>query len=1230
MTKTAQHTLTFRMWVRVRGLLAITIVLFGILVGLASLILPNSSLYKKYVVDFLSQQWDKQVSIDTISGKWQGFGPKFIINGLSIKDKDEVVVQQATLNVNVFKYLIPRGSTGITLGINDIAVDFEKKTSGVIVLKDEKKKKESFTNKLSKLLETGTLSVNNFTFNLHDAKSDKDSQIHSNILVQQNDAERAFELKLETPELADSVVIKAIADRSNDLMQQAQWYAHTQNLSLEKLGKLLDKSYLPKAFVEAQMWFSTQQGNINHLVAQAELKNKLFDRNADITGQAELIYHGSKNQWDAELIIKDIQTQSISQDKIQIRLSRKDQLIYLKADVLDVPLLKAITHILGVSNATFDDLNLVGELNNVYIKYDLLLRRIVAANVHFQDLNLTAQFGELKNLAGELSLEDEQIRLLIDSDQGSAILPGFIRGQVKWDKFLMTAQTSMQDEDFDIKINSVWCDCQDFILDGAMRVTYDEDMMLDLSMAVYQAKVNQLYKYWPSFKWKPKVLNFLDKALQQGVVDRGMIIYHGQPKDYPFAGNQGVFLTRSHLINAQVKYHEDWPVVNEFSAVVNTLNRYLGVKSIHGKVMQAQVNRVKAEIKNLKSPLLTVDVDASGKDNYLLDFLKKSPMRKGLKVLDQDMNLNGTQAIKVKLAIPLNLPNAKFKPKGHIAFKKTDFQVGHFQLFNLLGVIDFEGFSLHLKNLTAQFLNQPVILTGSIVNEPLKAVAMDVNINGDYDIQNFEQIMGTKLPAQGQSPWKFSISNKSSNDICFTAQSNLSGITLDMPEPLAKKPEQLTPFSITCTLPCIDGGWDLSYDNKLTSNFNLNAITNEVKLKKLIFGKSTGIETFGGQLDKVDVDKWIDVFVNNKSKGDRTPLPFKQMSVHVKELKFMSRILKDVNVDILKQDDDIVFNVDANAIKGSVTVADDIDQKGILVNLEKLHWKKPEVEALNESMSKVTKSYPALHIWIGDFIYDGIPLGEASIEVRPVNEGVKVEKFNTKSDLMSLNINGTWQRDAGQRGLSNFNIIMTSKDIAKFLVNLGFQAPISQAQTIIDMRASWADFPSQFEIKNINGSMRIEVGKGEVVDAKPGMGRVLGLFSLTNLPRRLILDFRDVFGKGLAFQSMQGNFELKDGEAITDSFKIDSSSAQIVVSGKTGLANQDYDQTVVVIPRVGRVLPTIGAITGGAVGAAAGFFVQGMFHKGLKDVGKIIYKVTGSWDDPKIELIKTEDKNKEL
>lgn len=1225
MTKTAHHSLLFRLWIKLRGLIAALIILTGIIIGLISLILPNDKLYKQYIVDFLSDQWGKKVEIESISGKWSGYGPYFKIKKFVIPDKDGIIVQDASINVNLIKYLIPGGSTGISLGVNDIEIDIERKDSGKIVLKEKQKDKESFSDILEKLLTTGTLQVDNLSLNIYDSISNRNNRVNSRITVQQTENKRAFALELDSKDVAKSITIKAIAENQYDFMKQASWYVDVNKLSLSQLGKIINKSYLPHAFAQAQVWFSTKDGNIANLVGKAELKNEMFSDKSEITGILELVYKGDKKDWKAELSIKNIKTESITQDKIIINIQRKASFIYLNADVLDISLLKAITQVLNITNDEFDGLDIKGKLSNVAIKYDINLRRIVDTDIQFQQLDVAAVFGAFSSLSGAISFHDEQIRLMIDSDNGSVVLPNYIRGGVNWDKFLFTAQTSMHDDDIDIVINSLWCDCQDFIIDGAARVAYDEQLWLDLTFAVYQAKVTQLYKYWPSSVWKPNILNFLDKALVAGVVEKGMIMYHGLVKQYPFVDKQGVFFTKSDLQHATIKYHDDWPVVSEFNAIVGTINRQLLINSNKGQVLGAQIKHVKAGIENFSLPILTVEVEAQGQDNYLIDFLKQSPMRKGLGILNQDILLVGQQDINVKLDIPLAQPDIKVEPKGEINFKQTDFQMGQFQLEKLNGLIDFEGFSLNLKDLQSKFLNREVEVSGEILNHPNKATTIDILLNGRYNIKDFESILDFKLPAQGASPWTFSISNKNNNDTRFTAKSDLFGSQIQVPEPFNKTEQQKTPFSIGCLLPCTDGKWDMTFDDKLKTNFKFDLASNEFQLDKMVFGVSE--DKFGGQIDVVDVDKWIGIITNKSHKGESNTnnLPFDSMSLHIDKVIFMARELLNVDVVVINNEEDIQFVINGDKIKGSIIVANDIDQKGIIIQLEKLHWQALDIEMIEQSSEGVSSDYPALHVWIGDFIYDDIPLGVTSIEVRPVSEGIRVEKFTTQSELMSLNINGTWFRDRGKNGLSQFDIIMTSKNIAEFLSELGFEVPISQADTIIDLQAQWHDFPSQFEIKNVNGKMRIEIGEGDVIDAKPGIGRVLGLFSLTNLPRRLILDFKDVFGKGLHFESMQGDFNIKNGEAYTDSFVIDSSSAKISVSGKTGLAGQDYDQTVVVVPRVGRIIPTIGAITGGAIGAAAGFFVQGMFRKGLKKVGKIVYKVTGSWDEPNIELIETEE-----
>ncbi len=1227
MTNTAQHSLAFRIWIHLRGLLAVIIVLFGVVIGVVSLILPNENLYKDKVVSFLSKQWNKEVAIKHISGKWRGFGPSFVIQGLKIKDEKEVAVDQAVLTINLVQFLVPKGSTGINLEISDVAVDFERKPSGKIVLTDEVDMNTGFSDKIGKLLDAGTLSVNNLILNFTDPVSQAKHKIKSKITVQQSNDQRAFVLELDTKEIADVILLKAITAKSNDFLKQAKWYVESKNLSLHRIGNYTAIDYFPKTFIDAQIWLETQNSSIVKMIAKANLKNKFFDNDAEITGQAELVYKGNKNKWSANLTLKGIETTSISQEEINVRINRNNGFINLKADVLDIPLLRAILGVIHIDTAAFDAFELSGKVADVSIKYDVNLRRIVEGSIAFENINMATDVTQLSNLSGSVNFHNEQIRLLIDSEKGSARIPGILRGTVQWNNLLLTAQTSMQDNDVDIKINSIWCDCTDFILDGAARIGLDQNLFMDLTFAIYQAQVNQLYKYWPKNKWKPKVLNFLDQALVSGVVENGMIIYHGLTKDYPFTGNQGVFITQSNLKNAQVKYHKDWPVLSDFNAYVGTKNMSLKVKSHRGRVMKARIKTVLAQIKNFKKPYLTVDVNANGKDNYLLNFLKNSPMKKGLKILDEDMSLRGNQEARVHLGFPLNKANAKIEPSGSVTFMHTDFQLGNFQLLDLVGTLDFSGLSLKLANLKAKFLNQNAVVSGEIINQANQAPKINVLINGNYDVTNFESTLGFELPAIGRSPWEFSISNAQQTQTVFTANSDLIGVQLEMPPPFAKPIEQKTPFSLSCVLPCLDSGWDLNFNKSLSSNFSVNRESGEFKLNKLIFGQTK--DKFGGHLGTVDVDKWISVLTRNKSQKNAQDLPFKTLSLQVDTLIFMARELKNVSIDVFNNTkaDSIDLTIEAADISGTVKIANNLTQKGIIVQLQKLHWQAPDIVKAEESSEQVSSSYPPLHIWIGDFIYDGIPLGESSIEVRPVSEGIKVEKLVTHSELLNLNINGVWSRNQGKKGVSKFNIIMTSRNIAAFLKKLGFQAPISHTQTLINMQARWDGLPSEFEIKNISGSMRVELGKGEVVDTKPGMGRVLGLFSLTNLPRRLILDFSDVFAKGLQFQSMKGDFELRKGDAYTDAFIIDSSSAKISLSGRTGLATQDYDQTIIIEPRVGRILPTIGAITGGAVGAAAGFLVQGMFHKGLKDVGKIIYKVTGSWDEPNIVLVETKKRN---
>jgi uncharacterized protein YhdP len=153
------------------------------------------------------------------------------------------------------------------------------------------------------------------------------------------------------------------------------------------------------------------------------------------------------------------------------------------------------------------------------------------------------------------------------------------------------------------------------------------------------------------------------------------------------------------------------------------------------------------------------------------------------------------------------------------------------------------------------------------------------------------------------------------------------------------------------------------------------------------------------------------------------------------------------------------------------------------------------------------------------------------------------------------------------------------------------------------------------------GSISVRAENGQLVAVQPGAGRVLGLFSVAALPRRLALDFTDLTEKGLAFDSVRGDFELRDGNAFTSNLLLRGPAAEIGIAGRTGLASRDYDQTAVVTGNLGASLPVAGALAGGpAVGAALLLFSQ-VFKEPLKGITRGYYRITGPWENPTVERV---------
>jgi uncharacterized protein YhdP len=153
------------------------------------------------------------------------------------------------------------------------------------------------------------------------------------------------------------------------------------------------------------------------------------------------------------------------------------------------------------------------------------------------------------------------------------------------------------------------------------------------------------------------------------------------------------------------------------------------------------------------------------------------------------------------------------------------------------------------------------------------------------------------------------------------------------------------------------------------------------------------------------------------------------------------------------------------------------------------------------------------------------------------------------------------------------------------------------------------------------GEVQLTLKDGYLKDVDPGAGRFVGLLSFSALPKRLFLDFGDVVKDGMQFDTIKGRFSIKGEIMTTDNASLDSVAAKVRIKGDTNLRRQTYNQTMIITPKIGDTLPLLGAITAGNAVGWGLLLLQKIFKKPIDKSVQIEYKVSGSWDDPKIELV---------
>jgi uncharacterized protein YhdP len=191
------------------------------------------------------------------------------------------------------------------------------------------------------------------------------------------------------------------------------------------------------------------------------------------------------------------------------------------------------------------------------------------------------------------------------------------------------------------------------------------------------------------------------------------------------------------------------------------------------------------------------------------------------------------------------------------------------------------------------------------------------------------------------------------------------------------------------------------------------------------------------------------------------------------------------------------------------------------------------------------------------------------------------------------------------------------EDGEKLLARMGMPDAVRRGDGRIEGDLKWAGTPFSLDIPSLSGRIRADIGKGQFKKLEPGVGRLLGVLSLQSLPRRITLDFRDIFSEGFAFDSISGEASVGRGMLRTDELKIRGPAAKILLSGQANLVAETQDLKVRVQPALGETL-AVGAMLAHPVTGAVAWAAQKLLNDPLDQIFAYEYAVTGPWSDPQV------------
>ncbi|RZU00639.1 YhdP family protein [Rivibacter subsaxonicus] len=804
---------------------------------------------------------------------------------------------------------------------------------------------------------------------------------------------------------------------------------------------------------------------------------------------------------------------------------------------------------------------------------------------------------------------------------------------------------------------------------------------IDINGRFTRARLPAVARYLP-LSIPAGVRHYLDHAIQAGESRDASVRVRGPLHDFPFDGGRGgpqaEFRISAPLADARFAYlpadpawdgssasGRPWPAIDGIRGTLLIDRNSLELRKLQARMSGVGSGRlelagVQGRIADLAhDATLVIDGRVKGPLADMLGFVGATPVGGWLGGTLAHATAGGNAELKLGLQIPF-ADGAPVRTQGQLQLAGNDIRLGPElpPLAAAQGRIGFNEHGISSATANARLLGGDFAIDGGRQADGSERFNLHGTLTADGLRRATELGPLARLGAylQGQTSYRGWLATGPAGTE-WQLSSPLSGMASELPAPLRKNaPEtlQLSLHSSPQAPADTAGAGAATRRDQLRLDLGAPGQPGAVQALALresggeggprLLRSAIGIgepappAVAGGaaniNLAALSVDAWrrvVDSLAGGTEAGNAVSLPA-SILLRTQELGIGGRKLNKLTAGLTRagQGADAQWRatLDAQELAGTV----EWSERGagaLRARLSRLALPRSEAEAVSSLLERAPASVPALDVVVEDFELRGKHLGKLEIAAanRAEAPGLPAEWQLSRLALTTpdaqLAASGRWAPPVtpGAARRTELDFKLDVADGGALLNRLGHGQLMRGGKGQLAGRLGWQGSPLAPDYPSLDGQMNLALEQGQFLQAKPGAARLLGVLSLQSLPRRLMLDFRDVFNEGFAFDGIGGDISIERGVASTRNLRTRGVQALVLAEGSADLERETQDLRVWVLPEINAGAASLAYAAINPVVGLGAFVATWFLRDPLIAANTREFHVTGPWGDPKVERV---------